>query len=380
MNLSAIAIKRPVFTVMMAVALMVLGVVGYQRLGTDLFPDVAFPVVGVNVIYPGASPAEVETQVSKPIEDAVISLNGIDRVRTYSREGVSTTVIMFKLNVDVQEAATQVRERVAQARFKLPKDVEEPVVNRFDSNAAPVLLYTLRGQRSLSQIRKFADDVIRPALEQVDGVAAVNIRGGAEREVKVMLDRARIDALNVPPSQIVAAIQGANLTMPAGRYEDGQNEISVRALGELAEVGTLRDLVVAVAKDGSAVRLRDVAEVEDGFADLRTRIRVNTEEAVSFELIKQSGRNTVEICAAVRDKLDVYRGEHARGADRHLVRRGDGDPDHPYFHARSALDVDQRGRAADERRGDVFPDVRARLHAEHDDAARALARDRAAHR
>ncbi|MRG91200.1 efflux RND transporter permease subunit [Polyangium spumosum] len=303
MNLSAIAIKRPVFTVMVAVALLVLGVVGYKRLGTDLFPDVSFPVASVTIIYPGASPAEMETQVSKPIEDAVVSLNGIDRVRTFSREGVSTTVVIFKLDVDIQEAAQLVRERVAQARYKLPKDIEEPVISRLDTGAVPVLIYTLRGQRSLSQIRNFADDVIRPSLEQVDGVAAVNIRGGAEREVKVFLDRARIDALGVQPAQIVAAIRGANLTVPAGRYEQGTREISVRAMGELEAVDTLRDLVVAMSPGGSSVRLRDVADVQDGFEDLRTRIRVNGEEAVAFEVVKQSGRNTVEICKGVRDRL-----------------------------------------------------------------------------
>ncbi|MDI3285510.1 efflux RND transporter permease subunit [Polyangium sp. 15x6] len=303
MNLSAIAIKRPVFTVMVAVALLVLGIVGYKRLGTDLFPDVSFPVASVTIVYPGASPAEIETQISKPIEDAVVSLNGIDRVRTFSREGVSTTVVIFKLDVDIQEAAQLVRERVAQARFKLPKDIEEPVISRLDTGAAPVLIYTLRGKRSLSQIRNFADDVIRPALEQVDGVAAVNIRGGAEREVKVLLDRARIDALGVQPAQIVAAIKGANLTVPAGRYEQGTREISVRAMGELEAVDTLRDLVVSMARDGSSVRLRDVADVQDGFEDMRTRIRVNNEEAVAFEVVKQSGRNTVEICEGVRKKL-----------------------------------------------------------------------------
>ncbi|MDI1434949.1 efflux RND transporter permease subunit [Polyangium sorediatum] len=303
MNLSAIAIKRPVFTVMVAMALLVLGVVGYQRLGTDLFPDVSFPVASVTIVYPGASPAEIETQISKPIEDAVVSLNGIDRVRSFSREGVSTTVVIFKLDVDIQEAAQLVRERVAQARFKLPKDIEEPVISRLDTGAAPVLVYTLRGKRSLSQIRDFADDVIRPSLEQVDGVAAVNIRGGAEREVKVLLDRARIDALGVQPSQIVAAIRGANLTVPAGRYEQGTREISVRAMGELEAVDTLRDLVVSMARDGSSVRLRDVADVQDAFEDMRTRIRVNNEEAVAFEVVKQSGRNTVEICQGIRTRL-----------------------------------------------------------------------------
>ena len=188
MNLSAIAIKRPVFTVMVTLALMVFGLVGLSRLGTDLFPDVSFPVVAVNVVYPGASPSEVETLVTKPIEDSVVSLNGIDRMKTYSREGLSTTIIMFKLGVNIEDAATQVRERVSQTRFKLPQEVKEPAVNRFDVGAAPILTYTLSGNgRSLAETQKFAKDVIKPALEQVEGVAAVEVRGGADREVHVVV-------------------------------------------------------------------------------------------------------------------------------------------------------------------------------------------------
>ena len=303
MNISAIAINRPVFTVMVTVALLVLGAVGLSRLGTELFPDVSFPIVSVNIVYPGASPAEVENLVSKPLEDAVVSLNGLDRVQTYSREGLSTTIIFFKLGVDIQEGATLVRERVAQTRFKLPAEVKEPAVSRIDPGATPVLIYTLHGQGSLSQIRKYADDVLRPALEQVDGVAAVNIKGGAEREVHVDLDRSRLDAVGLSTDAIVAALRGGNLTVPAGHYDEATREISVRAVGELTTVEAIRDLVVASAKDGSAVRLRDVARIEDGWEERRTRIRGNGDEAVSFEVVKQSGRNTVAIADTVTARL-----------------------------------------------------------------------------
>jgi hydrophobe/amphiphile efflux-1 (HAE1) family protein len=302
-NLSAIAIKRPVFTVMVTLAILVLGLVGYSRLGTDLFPDVSFPVVTVTVVYPGASPGEVENQVTKPIEDAVVSLNGIDRVVTYSREGLTTAVVIFKLGVDIQEAATQVRERVSQTRFKLPQEVKEPAITRLDVSTTPVLIYTLRGQRSLSETRTYADDVVRPALEQVAGVAAVNIKGGGEREVHVELDRARLDALSLSPAAVAMALRGANLTVPAGHFDEGDKEISVRAVGELDAVEGIRDVVVATARDGSAVRLRDVGAVEDGFAEMRTRIRANGDEAVAFEVVKQSGQNTIEVADAVKARL-----------------------------------------------------------------------------
>ncbi|MDB4970806.1 MAG: Cobalt-zinc-cadmium resistance protein CzcA [Myxococcales bacterium] len=307
MNLSAIAIRRPVFTVMMTVALLVLGFMGMQRLGTDLFPDVTFPVVTVNAVYPGAGPREVETLVSKPVEDAVVSLNGVDRVRTYSREGLSTTMVIFKLGVDITEAATEVRERIAGIRYKFPDDVKEPIIQRFDVASVPVLIYTVRGAGSLSQTRKLAEDVIKPALEQVDGVASIEVKGGAAREIHVDLDRTRLDALGLDPQAIEARLRAANLTVPAGRYDEGQHEISVRTVGELQSVAEVRDIIVATNKDGSGVKLQDVASVEDGFEELRTRVRANGESAVSFSVLKQSGRNSVAVSDAVKAKLEVMK-------------------------------------------------------------------------
>lgn len=314
MNLSSIAIKRPVFTVMVTVALMVLGVMGLSRLGTDLFPDVSFPVVVVNVPYPGASPREVEQLVTKPLEDAIVSLNGIDRLKTTSREGLSTTVILFKLGVDLQDAATQVRERVAQTRYKLPAEAKEPAVTRFDVGSAPVLTYTLAGGgRSLPETAQFARDVIKPALEQVDGVASVEVKGGAEREVHVDLDRAKIDALQLSPISVLAQLKAQNLNVPAGHYDEGAREISVRTVGELTSVDEIRSLIVATARDGSSVRLSDIATVEDGHHELRTRIRVNGEPAVAFDVVKQSGTNTIAVNDAVKAKLSQLERQFPAG-------------------------------------------------------------------
>ncbi len=304
MSLSEIAIRRPVFTVMVTVALMVLGVMGLSRLGTDLFPDVSFPVVVVNVPYPGASPREVEQLVTKPIEDAVVSINGIDRLKTTSREGMSTTLIVFKLHVDQKDAATQVRERVAQVRYKLPQEVKEPSVARFDVGSTPVSTYTLSAAgKSLPEIAQFARDVVKPALEQVEGVAAVEVRGGAEREVHVDLDRAKIDALGLSPLAILGQLKAQNLNVPAGRYDEGVREITVRTVGELTTADDIRNLIVATAPDGSSVRLSDIATVEDGYKELRTRIRVNAEPAVAFDVLKQSGTNTVAVSDEAKKKL-----------------------------------------------------------------------------
>lgn len=303
MNLSSVAIKRPVFTVMMAVALLVLGWFGFKNLGTDLFPDVSFPVVAITVPYPGASPTEVETLVTKPLEDTVVGLNGIDRVRSFSREGVSQVLVIFKLGVDISDATAEVREKISGVRFKLPNEIKEPTINRFDVSASPIITYTLSSKGSLSAARKYAEDVIKPALEQVEGVAVVDVKGGAAREIRVSLDRAKLDALRLDPSAVVMRLRAANLNVPAGHYDEGTKEVSVRTVGDFQDVEAIRNTIVATAADGSVVKLRDVGSVEDGFEEQQTLVRVNSDETVSFDILKQSGTNTVAVADGVKAKL-----------------------------------------------------------------------------
>jgi HAE1 family hydrophobic/amphiphilic exporter-1 len=302
-NLSAIAIRRPVFTAMLGVAILVLGLMGFQRLGSDLFPDVSCPAVVVTVPYPGASPVEVESLVVKPLEDSVVSLNGIDRVRSFSREGSGQLLVLFKLGVEVNEAASQVRERISQVRYKLPNETREPILQRFDVSGAPVLTYTLRGLGSLSELRQYADETLRPALEQVEGVAAVDVKGGAKRQINVELDRARMDGLGLTPKGVVERLRAENLNVPAGHFAEGAREISVRTLAEFQNVDQVRETIVATAPDGSAVRLRDIANVDDGFEEMRTRVRVNGQEAVTLEIRKQSGQNTVAVARGTKAKM-----------------------------------------------------------------------------
>jgi hydrophobic/amphiphilic exporter-1 (mainly G- bacteria), HAE1 family len=313
MTLSSVAIKRPVFTVMLTFALLVLGFVGFSRLGTDLFPDVSFPIVTVTVPYPGASPKEVETLVTKQVEDEVVSLNGLDRVRSFSREGLSTTIIFFQLGVDINDAATLVRERVGRMKYKLPTEAKEPVVGRFDVGAAPILTYTVRSSQALSAIRKFADDKLKPAIEQSAGVAAVEVRGGAKREVRIRIDRAKLDALMVPTELLLQRLRAENVTVPAGHFSEGAREVSVRTVGEFSNVDQVRDLVVTTGRDGSVVRLRDVASVEDGFEEARGITRVNGQDAVTFDVLKQSGTNTVEVAHAVKKTVEGLKGKLPEG-------------------------------------------------------------------
>src|SRR5262249_33039323 len=165
-----------------------------------------------------------------------------------SREGSAMVFVLFNLGVDVKDAATEVRERVSQVRYKLPDETKEPIINRFDVSASPVLTYTVRGPGSLAEIRDYTHDTIRPALEQVEGVAAVDINGGQTREIRVLLDRPKLDALAVPLAQVVGRLRAENLNVPAGHYDEGTREVSVRTVGEFKNVDQIRDVIVATAK------------------------------------------------------------------------------------------------------------------------------------
>ena len=320
MSLSSIAIKRPIFAAMFNLFLMVLGGMGLSRIGTDLFPDVSFPLVVINTTYRGASPGEVEQLVTKPIEDQVVSINGVDTMQSQSRESLSTVIMLFKLDVDVKQAALEVREKVALVRPNLPDDIDDPVVGRIDTSAAPIATYTLSGVgHSLSETQKFAKDNIKPALEQVEGVGSVNIKGGAEREIHVDLDLAKVAALHLTPAGVVSQLKLQNMNVPAGHFDEGRREISVRTLGEFTSVEDIRRAIVATRPDGSSVRLADVGTVEDDFEDLRTKVRVNGTSAVIFDVVKQSGTNTIAVADAVFAKLDKVKQTLPQGYSFELV-------------------------------------------------------------
>jgi len=197
MFLSDVSIKRPVFTTMVMIGLMTLGLLGARNLGVDLFPDISFPIVSVVTVYPGAGPEEVEQLVTKQIEEAVSSVNGVDEVRSYSRDSVSTIIVQFKLEADLKAAGTDVRDKVASIRSRLPKDIKDPLIQRLDPTALPILTYAVSSNHDSAETRRLVEDVIKPKLEAIDGVAAVNVLGGLEREVHVFVDRNRLESLGL---------------------------------------------------------------------------------------------------------------------------------------------------------------------------------------
>jgi len=301
-NLSDIAIRRPVFTTMVMVAMMVLGIVAFSRLGVDLFPDVSFPLITVNTPYPGAGPEEVEQLVTRPIEDAVNSLGGVDSVRSYSREGLSTVVITFQIGTDTKVASMDVRDRVTDARRKMPLEVQESSYARLDPSATPVMTLVLSGSDDALAIRKLAEDVVQPALEHASGVAAVNVRGGQEREIEVRLSAEKLARNGLSIAAVSQALGMDNANVPTGRVEAGDKEATLRIQGEVGKVSDLSSIIVATV-DGDPITVGDLGEVADTVKEQRTLVRVDGKEAVAIDVFKQSGGNTVAVADALEDPI-----------------------------------------------------------------------------
>ena len=303
MTLSDVAIKRPVFTSMMALCLIVLGLMGAKRLGTDLFPDVTFPVVIVTTVYKGAGPGEIETQVTKPLEDSIAGISGIDKIHSFSRENASVILVQFKLSESLDRATQEVRDKVSAAQSLLPHDADVPKVSRVDIGAAPILTYAVNADLASRDLHKLLEDRVQTALQQIEGVAEIRLTGGDVREVQVDIELDKARAAGTSPYEIAQRIGMENLNLPAGHLSLGPSELTVRTLGEFKDVDQLRALPVSRSKTGSQVRLDEVAQVTDGVAERRTIARLNGKDAIILEVVKQPGSNTVQVADDVKKAL-----------------------------------------------------------------------------
>ena len=286
---------------MVIVSFMVLGIVSLGRLGIDLFPEVNFPFVNVIVPYPGAGPEEVETLVTRPIEDAVAGINGVKRVISTSTEGLSMVGIELRLEIDPQAATAEVREKVAAIRARLPEQIKDPTINRFDVSALPIATYAVGSATLPSDVtRRMVEDDLKPLLGQIDGVAAIEVNGGQVRELQVNLDPRRLEALNLPITEVAAKLAADNLDVPGGQVRRDGKAVSLRTQGQYQTASEIENVILR-SRGGSTVRVRDVGTVVDGYQDRTSTTRLNGEDAVSFSVRKQSGANTVE----VQRKLDA---------------------------------------------------------------------------
>jgi hydrophobe/amphiphile efflux-1 (HAE1) family protein len=323
MKLAETCVKYPVFTVMLIAFLVTLGVFSYRGLAVDLFPKADPATVNVNVQLPGATPEEVITGVVLPLEDAISSVSGIDEISVYSSEGFANITCTFVLERDIEGAAQDIREKVAAAINRLPRDTLPPIITKEDPQSDPIMTLLVSGPMSRRELTEIADKQVRRLIQTVDGVGSVDLNGGQGRQVRVLLDAQKLTSHNLTVLDVRSALQRENIEAPGGRMIAGPQQLGLRTLGRVTSAEQFGEIVIGI-RGGTPVRVRDVAQVEDGAEELRTwsglfRKGSPGQEVVSIQVLRQSGTNTVHVTDDVRSKLDELRAQLPPGVQVQVV-------------------------------------------------------------
>jgi HAE1 family hydrophobic/amphiphilic exporter-1 len=289
---------------MISAVIVLLGSISLVRLPVDLLPDLTFPSLTVRVGYPGVGPREIEETITRPIEQTVSAVAGLDQLNSTSSEGSSTVRLNFVWGTDLGEAADDLRSRIDRIRGRLPEDADPPVIFKFDSSAWPIMSIAVQGEGDVDpvQLREMAERVLSPRLERVNGVAAVTVQGGLRRQIRVDLSKEKITALGLPVDRIVQVLRTENQNIPVGEINEGTLTYLVRSPGQFNNLDEIRNLVI-LNREGVPVYMRDIAEVRDGTEDYRQFTRVNGQPGVQMRITKQSGENTVAISEAVHREV-----------------------------------------------------------------------------
>jgi hydrophobic/amphiphilic exporter-1 (mainly G- bacteria), HAE1 family len=318
--LSNIAVRRPVFATVLILVLVVVGIVGYLRLGVDKFPKVDFPLVTIVTPYPGASPAAVETDVSQKVEEAVNTVSGLDTLSSFSTEGVSLVVAQFDLEVDPDKASNDINEHLATILRDLPPGTR-PEVRKADPDAAPVIVLAVKGPSGVPvrELTRFADKQVKQRIERLSGVGQVVILGGQDRQINVHLDAIRLAGAGVSAIDVQRAIGSGNVNLPGGTIERGPLNTTLRVEGRALQANQIGDIVVRQIGD-HAVKVRDVAQVIDSEKDAETSAVRNGTQAIALSVRKQTGTNTVAVVDSVRKAVDNLKIQLPQGYSVDVVR------------------------------------------------------------
>jgi len=302
MWLADTSIKKPVFATMVILGLVLLGVISYPRIGVDLFPKVDFPIVNISTKLKGANAEIMDIDVTDKVEATVNTINGVKTITSSSTEGRSQVIVEFVLERDIDLAVQDVREKISAIRGSLPRDIEEPVIEKVDPDANPILWIALSGEKSIRELSTYADEVLREQLQKINGVGAVRMAGLQLREVIIWIDSDKLSAYGITAHDILGKLQSENIELPGGRIEGETTEYSIKIKGEFANVPDFNNLVIAY-QNGAPVRLRDIGRVEDGMQEKRSITRFNRVPAIGFGIQKQSGTNTVEVIERIKKEL-----------------------------------------------------------------------------
>lgn len=318
-KLAEICVRRPVLATMLILALTVIGAFSYTRLGLDRLPNVDLPVITVTTTNPGAAPEEVEREITDRIEGTVNTVGGIEELRSSSVEGLSQVVITFRLGKNVDVAAQEVRQKVDLVLKDLPNTADPPVVQKINSDAAAVLLYSIRGPQQLVELTELVDRVVVDRLESVPGIGNIQIYGGRKREIGIRIDPNRLRAYNLTIADVTRAVKAQNLDLPGGNLNQARERLTVRTLGKIQSIDAFNELVIA-SRDGYAIKIRDIGRVEDTGAEPKSVALQDGQSAVVIAVQKQSGTNTVAVIDAVKERLEEIRPSLPEGIVFELVR------------------------------------------------------------
>jgi HAE1 family hydrophobic/amphiphilic exporter-1 len=294
---------------MLFLALAALGIVSKSKMPVELNPKTDIPYAFITTIYTGAGPEEMETLVTKPIEDAVGSVSGLKNITSTSEEGISQVALEFVLGTDLNAALADARSKVDAIRATLPQDCKDPSITKLDFNSEPILILGISSKRSPREMRDLADNTIKDRLNQISGVAAITITGGDVREIQVNVDKSRLEAYGIPISFVAQAIYAANLNMPGGSIKEDRREYSVRAVGEFATVDQIRNLKLSVpgANGSRVLTIQDIADVKDSSADRTQIARVQRQDSIGIQIQKQTDANTVEVADGVKKEIEAMK-------------------------------------------------------------------------
>ena len=307
-KLAEICIKRPVFAAMIILSLVVVGAQSYFKLGVDRFPSIDIPTVYVNTSLPGAAPEELEASVVQVIEEAVNTVEGIEQVRSMSRQGSTTTFITFDLKRNIEDATQDIRDRLSSVVRQLPPGTDPPFVRKNSSDSQPVITISLSGQRSARELREIAENRVKIELERASGVGEVSVYGGLKRAINVWVDADRLAAYKIPITAVRQALVRGNTDIPGGNVDAGRRELVLRTMGKIVDPQEFNDLIVANI-NGSPVRIRDIGRADDGSKEERTVARLNGVPSVTVGVIRQSGSNTVAVIEDVKKRLDIVKSQ-----------------------------------------------------------------------
>ncbi len=311
MKLADFSVSRPIFISMFACITLVLGGISLKYLPVDLFPEIDFPACSITTFYDDASPQEVEELITRPIERQISAVTGIEEITSISSEETSSVIVRFTWGTNLDNAISDIRDRIDRALKMLPDDVDRPMLIRFNSASMPIMRLGVSTDMDLTKAKKYLEDSVVYRFERVEGVASANVSGGYDREIHVLLDVDKAKLLRIPLTDILNKLRSANVTTPAGNQKSGTLDVRLRTIGTFSNLDEIRDLFLTVGPDGSAICVRDVAEVVDTHEEATRFVRINGKPGIYIEIYKQSGSNTVGVAKEVRAELEKINTELA---------------------------------------------------------------------